>query len=131
MNRRPFIRNLILGALVVSAGGLYWGARNNNRNSLIRPAVLGRICDRETLIDIGLQYMDKSGETDALRLEEMIIAELPPIRLNQEAQLQKKIAAEYRSGETVVLNGWMMSVTEARQCALLAHDASKRMNNAY
>jgi hypothetical protein len=44
-------------------------------------------------------------------------------------QLEQQITVDYQSGNTVLLNGWLLSKTEARQCALFS--LSKASDHAY
>ena len=40
-----------------------------------------------------------------------------------EALLNQKIQQDFEAGRTVVVNGWVLSQTEARQCALFSSQA--------
>ena len=71
---------------------------------------------------VGRRYLELAGnETDRARLSDLIFgnAELPDMSF---WSLQRHIAAgrarDYAAGDTIMLDGWILSRTEARLCAL-------------
>ena len=70
---------------------------------------------------LGLHYRENvPGENDAQRLEAAIRASQPwTARIGVRHQpIADQVRNDFDAGRTVVVDGWLLSVTEARQCAL-------------
>jgi hypothetical protein len=77
------------------------------------PLPLTDILDVKTLRRVGKQYRLKFPQEDGQeRLVEL---------LQQHANLDSAIADDYTNDRLVVLDGWMLSVTEGRQAALFSY----------
>lgn len=88
---------------------------------LARPEGLARVCDTATLVSVGAQYRKKQAEEDYEDLLfELLLPEsaAPPDSLAQ--MLLDRIRADYENNDTLILDGWVLSRTEARQCALFS-----------
>jgi hypothetical protein len=95
-----------------------------SREVLHLPGTAGKFCSEKELIQMGKEYMsahpDEAGRN---RLYTQLLSVLP-----QEAKTaDKKTLAgllanqklkDFSNGDVVVLSGWVLSLTEARQCAL-------------
>ena len=122
MNRKDF---LVLSGFGLAALSLPAACQLSQRRerlaSLARPIELSKICDTPALVAIGARYLKVApGEG-----EEDLLADLlsqgrkgPPDSLAH--MLQQRIRADYESHDTLILEGWVLSRTEARQCALLS-----------
>ena len=127
MKRRTFIWLSTAGA-----ASLYLPAGCNGRYTLsnkavAQPRVLARICDAETLRQIGTAYRHAvPAEKDDRKLAALILKDgdgsLPKTTDGKtlETFLDQKITRDFEAEQTVVINGWVLSQTEARQCALFA-----------
>ena len=121
MDRRQFIGIAGGGvALALTASGCDAGASYDTlvlaRTDLV--AALGA----DTVRTIGESYRAMTpGERDAESLREAIIASrpwtahVPGLRQPSPAEL---VQHDFDRGRTVVVQGWILSATEARQCAL-------------
>jgi len=95
-------------------------------DALAHPQILQRIGAHRLIREIGDAYRDRnSRENDADRLASLIRADLPEgVAMIQSregellAALDRRIRSDFEHGRTVELRGWILSVTEARQCAL-------------
>jgi hypothetical protein len=121
VDRRQFLR--FLGAIAVGVGsaGCKPGAEYDV-TSLARPEVLSTL-GIGTVRKLGERYRAlHRSEADATALRNAIVASLPlAARLGlTKAPLPQLVQDDFAHGRTVVLDGWILSVTEARQCALLA-----------
>jgi hypothetical protein len=98
MKRRNFILSLAaIGTIAVSV---------ESCNTASAPAMLAELCDKKTLHEIGATYLQQHPqENNRESLRKLI--------MNKQAQ------DDFRDGNIVVVKGWVLSVTEARQCALL------------
>ncbi len=121
MKRRNFI--LLSAAGVAAAGTSYWYlnyySQEHNR-SIIEPESLSYIWDRETIIAMGKNYRKQfpmeANETSLVKLLSTDIDEdSGAIEI-----LKKEIKNDFEKGNTIMIDGWILSVTEARQCALFS-----------
>lgn len=127
MHRRNF--------LVLTASGLAlaltpWGLSSCNSRTkwsevLAMPFMLGRFCAEEELLTLGDMYLkiQKVETSEDVLIEKLLL--LPDDRLFEpasEAELQsyltRQIENDFEKDDTLVIDGWVISRTEARQCAL-------------
>ena len=96
-------------------------------NPLMRPTVLARFCDANTIREIGDCYRAQVPAENRLdKLRELLLTDeqgKKPDMSNDEAiskLLDKKVSREFKEGKIVIEDGWVLSKTEARQCALFS-----------
>jgi hypothetical protein len=66
--------------------------------------------------EIGVQYRRLvPAENDGIRLRAAILA-----GGGRAPSLAARVRSDFDAGRTVLLNGWVLSATEARQCALFS-----------
>jgi hypothetical protein len=115
MKRREFI-----GMAAAGAAGFVWpqAARGELASSpLAHPRLLEILRDERAVRELGARYRELvPNENDARSLTHAIVGTTGAARTQVEAQVQR----DFVDGRTVTLNGWVLSVTEARQCALLS-----------
>lgn len=89
---------------------------------LAHPQTLGNFCGKEDLIAIGQAYFSiHPHERDLSILEELIVGDYVPSSAKMLMQhVESKIAVEFSNSDLSVVNGWVLSWTEARQIALYA-----------
>lgn len=111
MNRRTFLNLSASGAVALSLPWVGCHPGGNARvNALAHPDFLAHICDDATIKAIGTTYRSQtSTEAQQDRLIQLLSAS---------KDLEKDIQADYSSGRIVIIKGWVLSLTEARQCAL-------------
>ncbi len=126
MKRKTFIITASIAAVGLPLA-YYIKKQKNQVNPLTTPYLLGRFCDKKELKDIGDVYIKLVPEennrqklSDLILLgnngtvlkstDKIVIAEL----------IDKKIHDEFTGSNTIVVNGWVVSKTEARQCALFS-----------
>jgi len=111
MDRRQFLRVTAAGAVtslsvpVVGAGARR--ADDRTLRALAYPELLG-VLGAERVRAIGVSYREATPaerNTDALR------AAIDPAAL---------VARDFADERTVLVDGWVLSITEARQCALFS-----------
>ena len=121
LDRRQFLR--YLGAIAVGLGSA--GCKPGSEydlHSLARPDVLSTLGSGEVR-KIGAQYRAlHRSEADPAAIQNAILTSRPlAARLGFiKAPIATLVRDDFAHGRTVVLDGWILSVTEARQCALLA-----------
>jgi len=127
MKRRIFVR-----VVTIATAGMYLpitGCKDTDdgvTSMLSQPNALQHICDAETISQIGKAYQKLvPGEN-----EETLIRLLSPnighaIDKSADANLvrsalEKRVRQDFQENKTMVVDGWILSVTEARQCALFS-----------
>jgi len=127
MKRRTFI--LISGVSVIALGIPWVSCRNKPshlNSALSQPQLLARICHDKEVLEIGTRYRkqvpDEEGETQLVSLlltddtGKSISASTEKSSLDP--WLEQRIRSDFETGRTVIVKGWVLSVTEARQCAV-------------
>ena len=126
MNRREFIGLLAAGA-AGTAVPVAWGRDESLAHALARPRLLAIVHDPRIVGDLGRCYRKfQSLDNDADALVRAILGPTVDSRWPQfpsaalDAHVEEQVQADFADGRTVTLNGWIVSVTEARQCALFS-----------
>jgi hypothetical protein len=120
MNRKTFLVLSGMGLLAVS-GTLYLGIRGykNRRNVLSRPESLALFCEDDALVSMGKQYLELYPQEQDISL---LISLINSSQYSQEQSLRRELQdntrRDFEFNQTMILDGWVISRTEARQCAL-------------
>ncbi|GAA4465490.1 hypothetical protein GCM10023189_46180 [Nibrella saemangeumensis] len=125
MERRHFLRYALVAALPAPLLGC--GNRHARADRTLQlPQVLSQLTDEATVRRIGKAYRaqvptEANQETLTDRLLEgspaaLVIRSFGKSMLGP--LLDHKIRRDFKEGRIVVLEGWLLSQTEARQCAL-------------
>lgn len=126
MNRTEFLR---LSAFAAAAVGFpllsSCNSGKKDQKQWADPEFLSRLFDRETIIKAGNEYLKKNpDENDAGKLTGLLLGESSVSALTDEKAIHQflleKIQKDFADGNTVMVQGWVLSATEARQCALFA-----------
>jgi hypothetical protein len=122
MKRREFIGVAAAGAaglvLPVVAGETDRATTEN----LATPQLLEILRAPHVVREIGECYRQSVPAEDSRQaIEEAIRAELNSTRLAPiDQRLRDQVQRDFTHGRTITVNGWILSVTEARQCALFS-----------
>ncbi|HCW05740.1 MAG TPA: hypothetical protein DGG95_00035 [Cytophagales bacterium] len=117
MNRRGFV---LLGAGTVAAVAFpsyYFFRRIEYDPSLSIPKSLAMIWEKEEIKSIGKKYIIKSDEDSERSLVKSIMSGHDGEQ-SYDKFIEQKVKQDFQSGNTITVDGWVLSVTEARQCAL-------------
>jgi len=122
MERRRFLG--VIGGTAVAALSVACGASPDlERSALARPDLLQAL-GPERVRALGVRYREMvPAERDADSLRDAIRRSLPlTARLSGSSAppLARLVHEDFEGGRTVVVDGWILSATEARQCALFA-----------
>lgn len=129
MKRRTFI---VISALGAIAAGIPLGKSlfrpSVNKEAIARPQFLSYLSDIDTAREIGIAYREQvSDESGQDKLVDLLLEGVPEEALSDASDsssvqkvLAKKIRQDFEAGRTVVIKGWVLAVTEARQCALFS-----------
>jgi hypothetical protein len=90
-----------------------------------QPAFLSKLFDEVTIKKTGQAYLQKTPAENAHdELVRLLANDSTIANSSDEAAihqyLEEKIKNDFDEGKTVTVNGWVLSVTEARQCALFS-----------
>jgi hypothetical protein len=129
MKRRDFIILSFYSGVLISLPFSGCGTASAVANrAWIPPGLLSNICDAKTLKEIGTNYRQKfSDENNEERLANLLLTDndskVVPGNSDDaviHSLLEKKIKKDFETGDTVVIKGWILSKTEAQQCALFS-----------
>jgi hypothetical protein len=122
MNRRQFLRLTGATAIAIGSSRCSAGPEYDTR-SLAQPELLITL-GAGPVRAIGARYRSLTpGEQHADALRAAILASRPMrARLLPASSLPIAglVRADFEKGRTVILDGWILSMTEARQCALFS-----------
>jgi len=120
MERRTFIQ---LSAYTALALILPFAESCSSKNSpMDLPLLFSKIADKSTLIEAGAAYrkMHRDEDSQAV-LSQKLSRGMPTLDAGALSRaLSFQVKQEFAAGNTITLSGWVMSVTEARQCALFS-----------
>ncbi|MBT8182391.1 MAG: hypothetical protein KJO53_12470 [Eudoraea sp.] len=119
MKRRKFLLVSIFALFLSLISLWYFKFKSAKTKALSYPTDLSEICDHETLIQIGNTYMTLINENDKRNLKELLVQDAGMMGNDLEITLKSKVAEDFNSGNTILVDGWLLSITEARQCAFL------------
>jgi hypothetical protein len=128
MHRRQFLQLSAKGGTVILVTGISCNQRNPvSYDILDKPEALEQICDLKTLKEIGMAYRGQTPlETGADKLTTLLLTDFSgnPVSSGSDhsfiqSLMRKKIEHDFETGNIVIVKGWILAVTEARQCALL------------
>jgi hypothetical protein len=128
MKRRTFILAAAATAVTVTGAVLYFSRkRSKSYDPLVMPQLLGQFCDEDEIRQIGNSYRAKrKEESNKEKLSGLLLTDSTGKKIEPSDQaevtvlLNKKIHEEFQAYNTIILNGWIISTTEARQCALFS-----------
>ena len=87
---------------------------------LAEPELLSYIWDGNTISEIGEMYRKQVSSENSERKLVSLILNNASSDLTTSEMLRQQITYDYKSGDTVMVGGWILSRTEARQCALFS-----------
>lgn len=128
MKRKKFLA-ITATALVIASVPTYWYYKKKSRfeNPLTTPDDLSRFCDEGTIREIGISYRNMMpAENEKKKLTDLLLAgddgKVTGASDNEAVfeLLDKKIKKEFNEFKLQVIKGWVISTTEARQCALFS-----------
>lgn len=88
---------------------------------LVEPELLSYIWDNNTISEIGQNYRQLfPNENTERRLVSLLTEHISSDSISFNEEVNNQIQEDYKDGRIVMLDGWLLSVTEARQCALFS-----------
>jgi hypothetical protein len=82
--------------------------------------VFSKLADRKTITEAGLAYRKRFPKEDNKTVLGNLLlgANASQDKSVIQKQLENRVLNDFKTGQTVSAAGWVLSVTEARQCAL-------------
>ena len=127
MNRRSFV---LLGATGVAAisipGACSYFGNVEYDPMLAQPQSLSLIWNTEAVKTIGNKYRSLvPDEKNVGSLVNLLMKDLSDDKAGLAESLEEKIKTDFDAGNIVLVDGWVLSVSEARQCALFSQSKTK------
>ena len=127
MKRRAFVRLATATTVALSLPDLYCTPKDSTLiRTLSQPNALLHICDAKTIHAIGEAYQHQATtENDRTTLVKLLTQGPDGLPIDEGKNsdaivslLNKKVSQDFQQQKTVIVDGWILSITEARQCAL-------------
>ncbi|MGB5819454.1 MAG: hypothetical protein WBG90_08195 [Saonia sp.] len=126
MQRRDFI--IISTGAALALGATYWYLAYDSHTksySSMAPESLSHIWDETTIRNMGTAYRSEVPKEDNEQLLIQLLNKDHGGGYQSIAALREKIKNDFETENTIIIDGWILSVTEARQCALFSIIPSK------
>lgn len=118
MQRRTFIYLSAYTALVLSLP-LADGCSSTAENALSRPLLFSELADKKTIAEAGMAYRKQfPKEDDKIVLSNLLVGSARQDPSAIQKHLDDNVLQDFKNSKTVTAAGWVLSITEARQCAL-------------
>jgi hypothetical protein len=120
MERRVFVKLSAFTALALTVPFAEGCAHKNDPLTL--PLLFSHFADKKTITEAGLAYRKMfENENSQSALGQALSANKPTLDPDVlRSALEKQVKQDFVSGKIVMVDGWVLSVTEARQCALFS-----------
>lgn len=127
MKRRTFIALSAASVTMLAAPVLVsCDPKKDLHQTLSQPQALGHLCDEKGILEIGKAYVKQvPGESSIDTLTNLLLTDNTGKIISADAEksvlqamLNQKITDDFSEDRTIIVNGWVLSVTEARQCAI-------------
>ncbi len=122
MKRRNFILigSASIAAVFISTAYYYLKDIKFDK-TLAQPQFLSMIWDTSMISAIGNKYrLQIPNEKKERSLVKLLLADASIGSDTSTLSIDQKIKKDFEAGNTVTVDGWILSVTEARQCALFS-----------
>lgn len=129
MKRKTFLLTTGVAVLAVASVPVikYYLNGTKSYDPLIMPQELGNFCDEKTIREIGKRYREQMPmENEKVKLQQILLTDKNGKLIDASDKyavtelLDKKILEDFVNYNIHILNGWVISTTEARQCALFS-----------
>jgi hypothetical protein len=117
-----------MGSAAIGFTGIGCSHRHTVSYDLLgKPEELAQICELKTLKEIGMAYrLQAPSEMDSEKLATLLLTDSAghPVSSTSDnvfvqSLMNRKIIQDFERGNIVIVEGWVLALTEARQCALL------------
>lgn len=121
MERRTFVKLSAYTALILTVP-FADSCKSNTDDPLEQPLLFSHIVDAKTIKEAGVAYRKATVSEDNKATLTQLLAgtNTSANKKTLQSLLDKQVVQDFKSGKTVTVSGWVLSVTEARQCALFS-----------
>ena len=122
MERRTFIQLSAYTALALTLPFADGCKSNPGDAPWSQPLLFSHIVDIKSINEAGKAYRKMVSEEDDKSKLTMLLTAQNTITSKDaiQASLDHRVKQDFKSGKIVTVSGWVLSVTEARQCALFS-----------
>ncbi len=125
MKRKEFIQLSAFATAAICFPLLQSCSPSASRRASSQPVFLSRLFDKEMIGEVGQAYLTKTPKEDNDKtLLQLLAGNDAMANSNDEKDihqyLNEKIKQDFATGNTILLKGWELALTEARQCALFS-----------
>jgi hypothetical protein len=122
MERRAFVRLSAYTALALTLPFAESCKSKPDDAPWSQPLFFSHIVDVKTIDEAGKAYRKMiADEDDKSKLTVLLTAQNTITSKDAiQASLDNRVKQDFKTGKTVTVSGWVLSVTEARQCALFS-----------
>ena len=120
MERKKFVLLASAGVIAVAIPTWYYKFRSTEYDkSLAKPQLLSNIWDTEAIVRIGKLYQKQHPDENSERnLVSLLSDSLSTENESIELSIARRIKEDFKTANIVMIDGWILSTTEGRQCAL-------------
>lgn len=123
MDRRVFLKLSSFGAAAIGLS-LQGCADGEAATALSKPTFFSRFADQQTIHNAGADYLKSiPSENSKSKLLDLLKEGVDALAKDDaaiQAAIDKKVQHDFDKGDTIISDGWVLSITEARQCALFS-----------
>jgi hypothetical protein len=123
MERRSFVKLSAFTALALTLP-FAESCSSSTEMAVAQPLLFSHLVDVKAIKEAGLAYRKiHVVEDDKLKLSQLLLGDNDRAKLGKDeiqTLLDKRVINDFKTGNIVMLKGWVMSQTEARQCALFS-----------
>ncbi len=122
MKRRNFFLLSLAGLATVAVPSYcVWKKSNEIKNPLYEPRILTTILEPSDIVELGKMYCSQFPDNGLeKKLQGFLTGNVNTDTRDLVSILEQEVKKDYETGNTVVLDGWILSETEAVQCALFS-----------
>ena len=118
VDRRRFLQLSVAGVVAALADSACTRDTGEDAQALARPSVLEMLGVDRTL-EIGTRYRAAVPEENTVAaLSDAISSSQRQFPWIRSRSIDEQVRDDFAGGRTIVISGWVLSRTEARQCAL-------------
>jgi hypothetical protein len=124
MERRRFVKLSAFTALALTLPFAQSCSNGSTEMVVAQPLLFSHMVNVKAIKEAGLAYRKThAAEDDKLKLSQLLLSDNDRDKLDKDeiqALLDKQVTNDFKAGIIVMVKGWVMSLTEARQCALFS-----------
>lgn len=120
MERRLFVKLSAFTAMALTLPLAESCSSGSKEMAVAQPLLFSHLVDVKTINEAGMAYRKAhTAEDTKEKLSQLLLGNQGALGKDEiQNMLDKLVTSDFKQGNTLVLKGWVMSVTEARQCAL-------------